>query len=224
VNLDTGQSVFLTSNVTPPPGVYLNTATQTIVVVSTEPITGQTQIMTGSASAIPTAGNYLQTGSGLALNMIATVPPGDYVNLDTGQSVFLTSNVTPPPGVYLNTATQTIVVVTTEPITGQTQIITGSASTIPTAGNYLQTASGPTLNVVATVPPGDYVNMDTGQRVFLTPNTMPEPGVYFNEATQTIIVVTVDPTTGELQIKSGSSTMAQMSIGGAQVKKPAACK
>ena len=48
VNLDTGQTVILTSGTTLEPGIYLDPVTQTVFVVTIDEVTGQLVIMTAS--------------------------------------------------------------------------------------------------------------------------------------------------------------------------------
>ncbi|MNC85670.1 hypothetical protein D3C83_12810 [compost metagenome] len=46
--MNTGQTIIITSGVTPEPGIYLQPETLLVVVVSIDPVTGQVVIMTGS--------------------------------------------------------------------------------------------------------------------------------------------------------------------------------
>jgi hypothetical protein len=98
---------------------------------------------------------------------------------------------------------------------------TGSGAPVPT-GNYLETPTGQVvpLSPVASVDPGIYVNVNTGDTTVIGTGSTPPPGIYLNPETQTVLVVRVDPETGQTEIMSGSSSAVGS---GARVRKVAAC-
>jgi hypothetical protein len=102
---------------------------------------------------------------------------------------------------------------------------TGSGATVP-IGIYLETPSGQVvpLSPVGSVDPGVYVNVDTGDTTIIGTGFTPPPGIYLNPETQTVLVVRVNPETGQTEIMSGPSSDAFSAVGsGARVRRVAAC-
>ena len=113
INLETGQTTFITPDKMPEPGIYRNPATSTVVAVTTDQTTGQTVVMTGSLPGL------------VPLSSTSTIQSGAYVNVDTGRTIFIASGSTPEPGAYIHPETLTLIVVTIDAATGQPVVMAG---------------------------------------------------------------------------------------------------
>jgi hypothetical protein len=73
---------------------------------------------------------FLQTQNGETILLTAApgAQGGVYTNLDTGEQVVITPSDTPAPGVYYNEQTSTVVAVAKDEGSGQTVVLTGTAS------------------------------------------------------------------------------------------------
>jgi hypothetical protein len=182
-------------------GGFVPPSGSTFAVVQAGAVNGAFSITPTALGAAAVTTNYLPS----SVNVVTAAAITDQITNTQNQS----TQIAPP----------------TSNIVFNSNSTSSSGGSIPTV--YLETTSGQIvpLTPMPTFQSGAYVNLDTGQSIFLTSDIVPTPGVYFNEATQTIMVVTVDPVTGQIQIMSGSSATTQVAVeGGAQVRRPAACK
>lgn len=80
---------------------------------------------------------------------------------------------------------------------------------------YLETQTGQTipLSPIFSIDPGVYTNIDTGETTLIQAGATLEPGIYFNQATNTVVVVTLDENTGQIVMLSGAVSESQVAAG-----------
>ena len=96
-------------------------------------------------------------------------------------------------------------------------------------GVYIETATGLTvpLGPASTIEAGTYINVNTGQTIIITSGVTPEPGIYLQPETLLVVVVSIDPVTGQVVIMTGSgdTNLNEAGVGAtAQLRRPGVCK
>ncbi|HEU0220559.1 MAG TPA: MBG domain-containing protein [Gallionella sp.] len=184
-------------------------------------VIGETLTLTGAGSvASPQVGSYavnatgltLGNGTGLASNYTLTggthtgtiISPANTEQLVNTQIIQLNN---------LNNA-----LISSSVLNPVNQI--GSAGLLATSV-YLEIPTGQTmpLSPMLNIDSGVYINIDTGKTTFIQAGATLEPGIYFNQATNTVLVVTLDQNTGQTVILSGLAFEFQVTAGAKVVRR-----